>query len=57
MTLESIGGVEARIYELEKWTLGESKGERVFIIKRRAITDPYEAINYFIKAIRGKVRP
>jgi len=57
MTLESIGGVEARIYELEKWTLGESKGERVFIVKGRAVTDPYEVINCFTKAVRGKVRP
>ena len=57
MTLESIKRVEARAYELEKWTLKESARERVFIIERRAVTDPYKAINCFIKAVKGKVRP
>ena len=57
MTLESTRGVEARAYELEKWTLGEGKEERVFIAEGRAVTDPYEAINCFTRAIRGKVRP
>jgi hypothetical protein len=57
MTLESIKGVKARAYESEKWTLKEGEGERVFIAKGRAVTDPYEAVNCFTKAIKSKVRP
>ena len=57
MTLESTGGVEARACESEKWTLGEGEEERVFITEGRAVTDPYEAVNCFIKAVKGKVRP
>jgi len=57
MTLESTGGVEARAYESEKWTLGEGEGERVFITEGRAVTDPYEAIGCFTRAVKGKVRP
>jgi len=57
MTLEFIKGVEARIYESEKWTLEEGEGERVFITEGKAVTDPYEAVNCFTRAIRGKVRP
>ena len=56
MTLEFIKGVEARAYELEKWTFREGKEERVFITEGRAVTDPYEAISYFTRVIRGKVR-
>jgi len=57
MTLEFIKGIKARAYESEKWTLGEGEGERVFITEGRAVTDPYEAVNCFIKAVKGKVRP
>ena len=56
MTLESIKRVEARVYKSEKWTLKEGEGERVFITEGRAVTDPYKAVNYFIKAVKGKVR-
>jgi hypothetical protein len=56
MTLESIKGIKAYIYELKKWTLGEGKRERVFIIKGRAVIDLYKAINCFIRAIKSKVR-
>ena len=56
MTLKSIKRVEARVYKLEKWTFKEGEEEQVFIVKRRAATDPYKAINCFIKVIKGKVR-
>ena len=56
MTLEFIKGVEARVYELKKWTLGEGERERVFITEERAVTDPYKVINCFTRAIKGKVR-
>jgi len=55
MTLKSIKRVEARINELEKWTLEKSERERVFIIEGKAITDPYEVINCFIRVIKSKV--
>jgi len=57
MTLKSIKRVEARVYKLKKWILKEGKRERVFIIKEKAVTDPYEVINCFIRVIKGKVRP
>jgi hypothetical protein len=56
MTLKSIKKVEARVYKSEKWILRESERERVFITKEKAVTDPYKAVDCFIKAIRGKVR-
>jgi len=39
MTLKFIKRVKARIKKLKKCTLGKSKRERVFIIKRRSVTD------------------
>jgi len=56
MTLKSIKRVEARVYKSEKWTLKEGERERVFITEGRAVTNPYKAVNCFIKAIKGKVR-
>jgi hypothetical protein len=55
MTLKSIKRVKAYIYKSEKWTLGESEGKRVFIIKGKAVINPYEVINCFIKVIKDKV--
>jgi hypothetical protein len=56
MTLELARGVGERAYELEKWTQGEGEGEQVFMAKGRVVTDPKEAVDYFIEAVRGKAR-
>jgi hypothetical protein len=57
MTLELAKGVGEHACELEKWTQGEGEGERVFMAKGRVVTDPEEAVDCFIEAVRGKARP
>jgi hypothetical protein len=56
MTLKSAKGVEEYTYILEKWTQGEGKGEQVFIAKGRVVINLKEAVDCFIKIIRGKAR-
>jgi hypothetical protein len=40
----------------EKSTRGEGEGEQFFIAKGRVDIDLEEAVDYFMEAIRGKVR-